>query len=220
MGSIGILLVYQMWYHRDRLKAKYGQSSYQKVVSAGFGGVVVILSMTIHNYIPYYLWNPVFWAQTPFAMYVTSLTSFFPEIMLILDVIRFSLGWLFLTIAIMTFIRALEVFGFDYMAVIYLYFPEESELQEHKIYSILRHPAYSGILLLSLVGMCFQLTLYSIFNFLILYIGIYIHIHFVEEKELINRFGDSYKVYRKKTPAFFVYPKNIIQFFKFILGKE
>ena len=114
--------------------------------------------------------------------------------------------------------RALETFGIDYMTVVYLYFPEESELQDHKIYSVLRHPTYSGVLLISLGGMIAQLTLYSISFFLILYMGMYIHIHFVEEKELIKRFGDSYKEYRKKTPAFFVHPKKGGIFLKFLLG--
>jgi protein-S-isoprenylcysteine O-methyltransferase Ste14 len=64
------------------------------------------------------------------------------------------------------------------------------------------------------------LTLYSISFFLIFYIGMYIHIHFVEEKELINRFGNSYREYRKKTPAFFAHPNNWGLFFKFVLGRE
>jgi len=114
--------------------------------------------------------------------------------------------------------RALETFGFDYMTVIYLYFPEESEMQYHKIYSILRHPAYSGALFLCLGALIIQFTLYSISFYLILYIGMYIHIHFVEEKELIDRFGDSYREYRSQTPAFFVYPKRLGLFFKYLFG--
>ena len=31
MDGIGILLIFQVWYHRTRLKAKYGQLSYQKI---------------------------------------------------------------------------------------------------------------------------------------------------------------------------------------------
>jgi len=46
----------------------------------------------------------------------------------------------------------------------------------------------------------------------------YVHIHFVEEKELIDRFGDSYREYRNKTPAFFVPPKNWGLFFKYLIG--
>ena len=52
---------------------------------------------------------------------------------------------------------------------------------------------------------------------IILYFGMDIHIHFVEE-ELIDRFGDSYREHRNKTPAFFVHPKNWGLFFKCLIG--
>ncbi len=219
MGIIALFLVYQMWYHRDRLKAKYGQLSYQKVFLAGFGGVIIIFSIVIHSLIPFYLWDLNLWSQFPFSIFVTPLTSYITPISLLLGYIRFILGGFFCLLGLMMIFRAIETFGIDYMTVVYLYFPEESELQDHKIYSVLRHPTYSGIILLCFGGMIIQLTLYSITFFLILYIGMYIHIHFVEEKELINRFGDSYKEYRKKIPAFFAHMKDWGLFLKFILGR-
>jgi len=42
--------------------------------------------------------------------------------------------------------RAISVFGIDYMAVVYLYFPEESEVIENETYSVLRHPTYAGLI--------------------------------------------------------------------------
>jgi len=45
-----------------------------------------------------------------------------------------------------------------------------------------------------------------------------IHIHFVEEKELIDRFRDSYREYRKKTTTFFAHTKNWGLFFKYLIG--
>ncbi len=220
MGSIAIFLVYQMWYHRDRLKAKYGQLSYQKIFLAGFGGVVIIFSIVINNLIPFYQWDLNFWSQFPFSIFITPLTSYLTPISLLLGYIRFFLGGFFCILGVIMMFRSIETFGIDYMTVTYLYFPEESELQDHKIYSVLRHPTYSGIILLCLGGMIIQLTLYSITFFVILYIGMYIHIHFVEEKELINRFGDSYKEYRKKVPAFLVHMKDWGLFLKFIVGRE
>ena len=219
MGSIGFFLVYQMWYNRDRLKAKYGQLSYQRIFFVGFGGVVIIFSIVINNLIPFYQWDLNFWSQFPFSIFITPLISYLTAISSFLGYTRFFLGVFFYILGIIMMIRAVETFGFDYMAVIYLYFPEESELQDHKIYSILRHPTYSGILLICLGGMIIQLTPYSIIFFLILYFGMYIHIYFVEEKELINRFGDSYLDYRKKIPAFFVHISDWGLFLKFLLGK-
>ena len=218
MGLIAIFLVYQMWYHRDRLKVKYGQLSYQKVFLSGFGGIVVIFTIVTHEFIPFYLWNYSFWSQFPFRIFITPLTSFITPLSLVLGYIRLFLGIFVCFLGVAMILRALITFGIDYMAVVYLYFPEESSLQEHKIYSILRHPTYSGALFLCLGGMLIQFTLYSFVFYLILHGGIYIHIHFVEEKELINRFGDSYKEYRERTPAFYACPKNWGKFFKYLLG--
>ncbi|MFX1574388.1 MAG: methyltransferase family protein [Promethearchaeota archaeon] len=220
MGSIAIFLVFQMWYRRDRLKAKYGQFSYQKIFLVGFGGVIIIFSIVVHSLILFYFWEINFWSQNPFSIFITPLTSYITPFSLVLGYIHFFLGVFICILGVMMLVRAIETFGFDYMAVTYLYFPEESELQDHKIYSVLRHPTYSGILLICCGGMIIYLTLYSVAFFLILYVGMYIHIHFVEEKELINRFGNSYKEYRKKTPAFFVHMKNWGLFLKFILGRE
>ncbi|MFX1570141.1 MAG: methyltransferase family protein [Promethearchaeota archaeon] len=219
MGIIAIFLIYQMWLHRDRLRAKYGQLSYQKVFLAGFGGVIIIFSIVIHTYISFYKWNIGFWSQFPYSVFATALNSYIPLVMLFFEYLRLICGLFLGFLGILMCLRALFTFGFDYMTVIYLYFPEESELQDNKIYSSLRHPTYAGAIIICLGGAILQLTLYSILFFFILYFGMLVHIHFVEEKELINRFGDSYKEYRKNVPAFFVRPKNWGQFFKFILGK-
>jgi protein-S-isoprenylcysteine O-methyltransferase Ste14 len=190
IGFIGIILVYQMWSRRRRLKEKYGQLSYQKIFLVGFAGVILLISIVVNNLIAFYQYNPSFWAQLPFSIFVTSLTSSIPSVSLLLGYIHFFLGVFFCLLGVATMIRSVLTFGFDYMTVTYLYFPEESELQDHKIYSVLRHPAYSGILLICLGGTFIQLNIYSIMFFLILYFGMFIHIHFVEERELIHRFGD------------------------------
>ena len=220
IGIIAIFLVYQMWFYRDRYRAKYGQLSYQKVFLAGFGGVIVIFSIVIHTYIAFYRWNVGFWTQFPYSLFTTPLSSYLSPIALFFEYLRLICGVFLGILGLLMAIRAVFTFGFDYMTVIYLYFPEESELQDNKIYSALRHPAYAGALVICLGGAILQLTVYSILFFFILYFGMLIHIHFVEEKELINRFGDSYKEYRKNVPAFFVRPKNWGKFFKFIIGKE
>lgn len=220
IGIIAIFLIYQMWFYRDRFKAKYGQLSYQKVFLAGFGGVIVIFSIVIHTYIAFYRWNVGFWTQFPYSLFTTPLSSYLSPIALFFEYLRLICGVFLGILGLLMAIRAVFTFGFDYMTVIYLYFPEESELQDNKIYSALRHPAYAGALVICLGGAILQLTVYSILFFFILYFGMLIHIHFVEEKELINRFGDSYKEYRKNVPPFFVRPKNWGQFFKFIIGKE
>ncbi len=220
MGIIALLMIYQVWARRDKLKEKYGQLSYQKIFLVGFGGVIIIFSIVLHTFIGFYYWNSAFWSQFPYSILAKPLTSYFSLSPIVFDWIRLILGVFLCVLGIITLVAAAFTFGFDYMTVVYLYFPEESSLQDHKIYSVLRHPAYTGALITGFGGAVYQLTPYSIIFFLILYGLLLVHIHFVEEKELINRFGDSYTEYRKKVPAFFVRPKNWGKFFRFIFLKS
>ncbi|MGQ9723718.1 MAG: methyltransferase, partial [Candidatus Jordarchaeum sp.] len=64
------------------------------------------------------------------------------------------------------FYRALQYFSWDYIAVLYLYYPEESELQEYEIYSVLRHPTYSGGILIFLGAVFARFSVYSLLFFL------------------------------------------------------
>jgi protein-S-isoprenylcysteine O-methyltransferase Ste14 len=138
----------------------------------------------------------------------------------IIDLIRYVIGIAILLIGFGTIGRAMVTFGFDYMTVVYLYFPEESQLQNYKIYSILRHPTYAGLIYISFAGFLIQFSIYSLIAFIFYLIGFWIHIHFVEEKELYQRFGDSFKQYCTQVPAIFVRIKQLGDYFKFIIGKE
>ena len=110
---------------------------------------------------------------------------------------------------------AIETFGIDYMVVLYLYFPEESEIQEHEIYSVLRHPTYLGAFLFGLAALFFRFSVYSIIICIVLYLVFRIHI-VREERELVDRFGDGYRAYKEKVPAFLVRPRNLGVFFRFL----
>jgi len=217
---VGIILTYQMWFWRERLKAKYGQLSYQKVFLAGFAGILILISISFQMFIPFDAINSQFWSNGVFALFTKTFTSYFLPISLILDVIRIIIGILVCILAILMMVRSLSTFGFDYMTVIYLYFPEESSLQEHEIYSVIRHPMYSGLIILCAGGFILQFNLYHALFFIIYYLGFSFHIFFIEEKELIKRFGDSYIEYRKKVPAIFPYPTKLKIFFRFIFGKS
>jgi protein-S-isoprenylcysteine O-methyltransferase Ste14 len=215
----GFILVWQLWFWRDNLKEKYGPTSYQRVFLIGFGGIIWILTVAINQFIPYYSFAPTFWTSSPLQVLATPIETFFgiagPVMFYFKDalaVLLFIMGFLMCT-------RAIQVFGFDYMVVIYLYFPEESKLQENEIYSVLRHPTYAGALLIALGGTFFTFTLLSFAVYVIFLIGFYLHIHFVEEKELIQRFGDSYRNYRKNVSAFFVSPRKMSIFLGFLFRK-
>jgi hypothetical protein len=62
--------------------------------------------------------------------------------------------------------------------------------------------------------------MYSIIFFMIILAGLLLHIRFVEEKELIARFGKPFLKYREKVPALLVRPRKIGAYFRFIAGHK
>jgi protein-S-isoprenylcysteine O-methyltransferase Ste14 len=105
------------------------------------------------------------------------------------------------------------------MGVVYLYFPEESEVQDHEIYSIIRHPTYFGGVLLGLSGLVFRLSVYSILMFFTVY-GIFWLQARREEGELGKRFGESYKEYMKNVPRLHIGIRNMPKYIQFLRHPE
>lgn len=98
--------------------------------------------------------------------------------------------------------KAFSVLGLDRAAMLYTYFPEEDKLVDQKIYSFLRHPLYSMIIHFVFGFALINGTIEALIEAFITFAAV-IAITKNEEKELINRFGDSYIEYMKKTPAYF-----------------
>jgi len=133
--------------------------------------------------------------------------------------IRLILTGFFTIVGILVVRSSIMTFGIDYMTVVYLYFPEESEVQEHEIYSIVRHPTYMAGVILGGAAMFFRCSAYSILFALIVYLIFKVHIR-REEAELIERFGDGYSEYRKKVPALYVRVKDLKSLIKFLTSKS
>jgi protein-S-isoprenylcysteine O-methyltransferase Ste14 len=129
---------------------------------------------------------------------------------------RLITSGLLLILGVLTVRSAVMTFGVDYMMVMYLYFPEESEVQSHEIYSVIRHPAYFAVALFGAAGLIFRLSVYSILIFVVLYALLRLHIK-REEGELIDRFGSSYVEYRQKVPGLHVRMKNVSTYLRFLL---
>lgn len=216
---IGFALVFQMWRLRDRFKAKYGPNSYSRALPLGLLGVFHIFMLSFNQFIPYYRFSPSFWSSSTLSILATPLYSLMGPWAYSVSVITTALSLLLLLFAFVMIIRALLTFGFDYMTLVYLYFPEESSMQNHKIYSVMRHPTYGAALLINLAGMFFTFTIFSVLFFALLLSGFWLHVHFVEERELIERFGESYRQYRSKVPAFFVYPHKFIELISILAGR-
>jgi protein-S-isoprenylcysteine O-methyltransferase Ste14 len=105
------------------------------------------------------------------------------------------------------------------MALVYLYYPDESEIQEHEIYSVIRHPAYFGVLCLAAGGLMLRLSVFSFVLFLMFLLGLLAHILLVEEKELMERFGEAFIAYRERVPALYIRIRDFRTFFRFLVRK-
>lgn len=215
IGTLGISLVGTLWRRRDSMKSQYGQLAYQMMIPKGVIGVCLIPTIILHAFtsirslppVP-----PVNELTIQFSRSLLPLWGVTPE----LDIwIRLVLSGIFLVLGLLVVRSSVFTFGIDYMTVVYLYFPEESEIQDHEIYSVVRHPVYLGGVLLGAAALFFRFSVYSILLFVIVYLIFKVQI-WREEHELIERFGDGFVEYREKVPALLVRPRDFRAFFKFL----
>jgi len=217
---IGLMIVRSFWKIRDKYISKYGAKAYQKAFRLVAIGVPIVISVVVHSIIPTDLITR-YRDTDAYSSYLGNPISEFllnsPPLFLY---IRIALFFIFLLLGLITVFKALRIFGLDNMALVYVFYPNESTLQNHEIYSILRHPAYHGLMLISIGSIFLRFSIYSVIYFLMFLVGMKIHLKLVEEKELIERFGEQYKKYRKNVPAFFVKLKDIKKYFSILLSKS
>ncbi len=198
-GTVGFILVYLFIHLKGNFIARFGSSSYSKAASwFGYPGVAII------------------------AVVVARIGTIpGPEIPRFgLFILLPILGWVLIVIGGILSLRAVLTFGLDYLVMLYVYFPEESQLVNHKIYNILRHPAYAGLRCMAIGLALLNGNWYAYVCALIFALGLWAWVHWVEEKELIDRFGPSYIDYRQHVPAFFPHLNDLRGFFEFlILGR-
>lgn len=215
VATLALRLIWSMWNKRDQMKELHGELAYQKMILKGVTGVFLIPSIVFHSFTSIRSLPPSPPANDLTIQWSRSLLPLFgiaPEIELW---IRIILSAILIILGTLTVRSGILTFGLDYMTVVYLYFPEESEIQEHEIYSVVRHPTYLGGILLGTAGLFFRFSVYSILLCLVVFLVFRLQI-WKEEKELIERFGDGYIEYRKKVPALFVRPSKIRAFFRFL----
>jgi len=162
VGGIGLLLIRRIWDLRDKRKLEYGHLAYQKMIPTGVVGVFLIPPIVFHAFTSIRSLPPgppvneltSLWSQSLFSM--IGIPS---EIDLVL---RLGISLIFIIIGGLLVRSAIMTFGIDYMTVVYLYFPEESEVQENEIYSVVRHPAYLAGVLLGIAALFSRFSVYSI----------------------------------------------------------
>ncbi len=215
IAVLALWLIRGLWSKRDSMKAELGDLAYQKMIKRGVTGVFLIPPLVFHTATSIRSLPPgppvneltTQWSQSLLAIIGVPL-----EIDLIL---RFGFSLVLIVIGVLLVRSSVLTFGIDYMTVVYLYFPEESEVQEHEIYSVVRHPAYLAGVILGAAAFVFRFSVYSFILFLVVYLTFRLHI-ITEENELVQRFGDGYREYMKKVPAFLVRPRSLGKFFRFL----
>ncbi len=213
---IGFSLVYSFWRKRNKYLSKNRELAYQKGFKFVLTGVPMVISIVIHSFFPTDLIIPYQDSQSISWFLSIPICVIFFNFSVIILFIRLALWLVFFSLGLLVVGRAIDIFGIDYMGLVYVYYPEDSTLQNHEIYSILRHPTYHSLMLFCIGSFFFRFSIYTIIYFLIFILGINIHIKFVEERELIQRFGEDYIKYRKSVPALFVRLKDLKKYFSII----
>jgi len=216
LATVGFWLIGTLWSRRESMKEKYGKLAYQRVIRVGVVGVFLVPSLVFHaatsirSLPPGPPANPltIEWSSS-----LLPLLGVPPELELWL---RLIVSGIFLILGVLTVRSAILTFGLDYMTVVYLYFPEESEVVDHEIYSVLRHPAYFGGTLLTVAALVFRFSVYSIALSIIAYLVFRLQAR-REEKELVDRFGDSYREYMKRVPALHVRFRDASKYARFLM---
>ena len=194
--TLGFLLMRQFFTQKKKLQERFGDEAYRHA----FGryvltGLPLIFGAVAHlGYLPG-LEIPRLW--------------WYP--------ILPGLGWLMLIVGAVLWVRAFVTFGIDNITMLYVYFPQEGRLVNSEIYNVIRHPVYAGALRISLGLALLNGNWNALFLVLFLLGGLTVWLAFVEERELIERFGAPYADHRKRVPAFWPRPRDLGKFFRFLL---
>ncbi len=194
--ALGFLVLSQFFSRKKAYQEKYKDLAYRNAFAHfGVPGLALIMSAVAHTaymngpFVPHGWWTTVF---------------------IILGI------WLLIT-GVTIWVRGIFAFGFDNLALLYVYFPEEGKIVDSNIYSVLRHPVYAAVLRL-IIGLALLNGNANALAFIFFApLGLFGWIRLVEEKELIERFGPSYLEYRKRVPAFWPRPQDYGKFFGFLL---
>ena len=104
---------------------------------------------------------------------------------------------------VVLWLRSVLVFGLDNLSMMYVYFPQEGRLVNASIYSVVRHPVYSAVLRVVFALVLWNGSLFALFAGTMGLLTLRLWVHFVEEPELLERFGHGYADYRAQVSAFF-----------------
>ena len=152
--------------HRDRLLQLYGDRAYQHAVKPILTGIPMVFAGLLYGYFPHglpTLFNyPILQTSNPTSeVFSTSMLTLIWGIKWE-GVFRAVCGLLFLLLGVLTAVRAVQQFGIDNAALVYVYYPEDSKVVSHAIYSIVRHPMYMAVVMLGVGAFLFRFSVYGL----------------------------------------------------------
>jgi protein-S-isoprenylcysteine O-methyltransferase Ste14 len=213
---IAFRAIWSVWNNRDRYVQELGELAYQKAIPWGAFGISWIFAICVHIYVPIEILPTGMPVNPLTTMLSQSLFSFLGIPVGFNLTIRIIGSTIFVIFGMLTVRSALLTFGVDYMALVYLYYPAESKIQQHEIYSVIRHPTYLSVLFFAFGGLWLRFSVYSLVLFLMFLLGFMIHIVFVEEKELRERFGEAFIKYQKRVPALRIRLRDLRVYIRFL----
>ena len=193
--ALGFLVMSFFFSRKQAYQEKYKELAYRNACAHfGIPGLAIIMAAVAHTgymngpFVPHGWWTMVF----------------------------IALGWLALITGAALWIRGICALGMDNLALLYVYFPQEGNIVDSNIYSVLRHPVYAGVLRVIIGLALLNGNANSIAFILFAPLGLTGWVRLVEEKELIERFGSSYLDYRRRVPALWPRLQDLGKFFGFL----
>ncbi len=196
--ALGFLVLRRAFTQRKKLVEKYKEGAYsQAALRYIIPGVSILFAAVAH----------VAYMDDPAHMRFTQ--GMFPAAARIL-------GWYWALVGGLLWLRSALTFGVDNLAMLYVYHPEAGGMADDKIYRLLRHPVYGGA-----TRVCWGLALLNGGIFALSFIPFapllfFGWVRLTEEPELMKRLP-GYAEYRKQVPAFWVKPKDVTAFFRFLI---
>jgi protein-S-isoprenylcysteine O-methyltransferase Ste14 len=127
-----------------------------------------------------------------------------------------GIAGLLAVVGLALWVRSMFAFGVDNLALLYVYFPEEGRLVDSSIYAVVRHPVYAAATYVCLALGLWRGTWPSLAFGLLAPFGLTVWLRLVEERELIERFGESYREYRRRVPAFYPRLQDWVKLLRFL----
>lgn len=187
------LMVWGLLGHRKVYRERYGEKAYRKMVLHFFfwAGILMIAGAL----------RPI-WVEGP-------LMGWLPLWL------RILLGIYLMVVGFLLEFRGVKALGIDQVVLVYTVFPERARHVQSELYQFLRHPLYAALSHVALGIAVLSGTLPGLLCALVFVTKLWIWSK-IEEKELVEKFGESYLEYRKKVPAFIPKLKTIKGFFQAI----